>query len=138
MANGDGASRQVYTCRVWDGAVLVRDRGVAEGCAPSLHVGTWNLHGGPVTSSVLGCGSWDVSLACLRSSEMESDCGGVLRMESCRGGGGDGGGVDVSAEPCPNWVPFLRFDGPPGTLHDCDDACGLCWGFSRANALARA
>jgi hypothetical protein len=126
MANGDGSSRAVCMCLVSDGEVLVRDRGAAEGCAPCLHGGTWNLHVEPVTSSVRGCGSWDVSLACVRSSEMQSDCGGVSRMESCRGAGGVDGGADVSAEPCPNWVPFSRFDGRPGTLHGCDDACDLC------------
>jgi hypothetical protein len=137
MANGDGTPRGVCKYLVLDGAELVRGRGVAEECAPCPHVGTWNLHGGPVISSVLGCGSEGVSLACVHSLEMQSDCGVVSKMESCRGG--DGGGVDVRAEPCPDWVPFLRVDGArPWTLRDCDDACGLYWDFSRANALARA
>jgi hypothetical protein len=76
---------------------------------------------------------------------MASGCGGASQGESCRDGGGgggdggDGGGVDVPAEPCPNWVPFSRVDGArPWTLRGCGDACDLCSGSSRATVLARA
>ena len=64
-------------------------------------------------------------------------------MESCRdrdgGDGGGGGGVDVSAEPCPDWVPFVKFDGArPWNLRGCDDACDPYSNFSRAIGLVRA
>lgn len=67
---------------------------------------------------------------------MENAGGGVLRMESCRDGGG---GVDVSGKPCLRWLPSSKLDsGPPQRCCDCGDARALYSNFPRENVLARA
>ena len=88
-----------------------------------------------------GCGSCDAWLVCVSSGEMAYGCDGVSRMASFRGGGGgdDGDGVDVSAEPCPGWVPFVKFDGArPWIYRGCEDACVPYSGSSHAIGLVRA
>jgi hypothetical protein len=133
MASDGGRTVVVYRSLAWVALVLVRDQDGGVECAPFRHGDALNLHAEPVILTVPGFDSWAASIACAGSWEMQSGCGGVSRMASCRGGGG---GVDVSAEPCPCWVPFSRvYGGRPWNLRDCDDACAPCSRFSHANGL---
>lgn len=71
--------------------------------------------------------------------EMESDCGFVSRMGSCRDGG-DGGGVvdDGGGQPCLHWLPSQSLDSDLlERCCDCADACAPSLNFSRVNAPAR-
>jgi hypothetical protein len=137
MASDGGTAMAVYRSLAWVELVFDHDQDVGVECAPCLHGGALSLHVESVISTVLGYDSLAASIACASSWEMQSGCGGVSRMASCRGGGGGGGGgVDVSAEPCPDWVPFWRvFGGRLSILRDCDDACDPYSRSSRAKVL---
>jgi hypothetical protein len=88
--------------------------------------------------SVLGYGSPVVLRVLMSLSEMENEGGGVLTMESCRGGGG-GGDVDASGQPCLRWLPSSKLDnGPLQRCCDCAYARALYSNSSRVNVLARA
>jgi hypothetical protein len=86
--------------------------------------------------SVLGYGSPVVLRVLMSLSEMENGGGGVLTMESCRGGGGD---VDASGQPCLRWLPSSKLDNdPPQRCCDCADARAPYSNSSRVNVLVRA
>jgi hypothetical protein len=129
-ANGGGTKMVVCRSLALVDAVL--------GSAAVLLAAGWNRHGESVIANVQDCDSWVVWLACAESWVMRSDSDGVSRMASCRDGDG-GGGVDVSAKPCPDWVPFSSVDGArPWTLRDCADVPGPDWSSCRVNGRVRA